>query len=96
MLRALLLLIVVAAVAAYFTRPGEPAMREAASAMLNDPQNMSQGFESIGAALAGDRRFDNYFLASKYTVALGERPLLECWGAFTQVQCSRRGEPGAS
>jgi hypothetical protein len=92
MLRLILLLIVIAGVAGYFTRPQEPAMRQAADAVLSDPQNISQGFESLGATIAGDRHYDNYYVAARYTVSLGEDPLVECWGAFTQVTCSRKEE----
>jgi hypothetical protein len=88
-MRWILLLLIIAGVAGYFTKPAEPAMREAAEAMLNDPQNIVQGFENLGAAVAGERQFDNYYVASKYTVTLNDAPLVECWGAFTQVQCER-------
>lgn len=89
MLRIVLLLIILAGVGGYFTRPDEPAMRQAADAVLNDPQDISEGFESLGAAVAGDRTYDNYYVASKYTVTLGDDPVVTCWGAFTQVRCSR-------
>lgn len=89
MLRLLLLLVIVAGVAGYFTNPTEATMRTAAEAVLNDPQNISEGFETIGAAVAGDNVYSNYYVASKYVVTLGDRPLVECWGAFTQTQCNR-------
>lgn len=97
MLRLVLLLLVVAGVAAFFTRPDEPRMREAADAVLSDPQNISQGIESIGASVLGDRNFTNYYLASKYVVTFDNAPVVTCWGAFTQVQCSRAAdEPAAA
>lgn len=89
MLRIILLLLVIAGVAGYFTRPAEPAMREAADAVLSDPQNITQGLEGLGATLAGDRVYSNYYVASKYVVTLDNRNLVECWGAFQQVQCNR-------
>jgi len=92
MLRLVLLLLVIAGVAGYFTRPEEPAMREAAEAVLSDPQNISQGLEGIGAAIAGDRAYNNYYVAAKYAVTLDSRTLVECWGAFQQVQCNRPEE----
>ncbi len=85
----ILLLLVIAGVAGYFTKPEEAVMRERADAVLNDPQNISEGFESLGATLAGDRAFSNYFVASKYTITLDTTPVVTCWGAFTQVQCQR-------
>ena len=89
MLRLVLLLVVVAGVAGYFTRPDEPTMREAANVVLNDPQTLTQGLEGLGATLAGERAYNNYYVAAKYDVRLDDRALVECWGAFTQVQCTR-------
>jgi hypothetical protein len=91
----ILLLLVIAGVAGYFTRPDEAVMRERAEAVLQDPQNISQGFESLGAAIAGERAYSNYYVAAKYTVTLDNSPVVSCWGAFTQVQCSRT-EPAAA
>jgi hypothetical protein len=89
MLRLILLLLIIAGVAGYFTRPDEPTMRQAADAVLSDPQNISQGLDSLGATVAGDRTYDNYFVASKYTVTLDGAPIVTCWGYFTQTSCSR-------
>ena len=89
MLRIVVLLLIIAGVAGFFTRPEEPAMREAANAVLSDPQNISQGLEGIGATVAGDRVYSNYYVAAKYVVTLDGRTLVDCWGGFTQVQCSR-------
>jgi hypothetical protein len=89
MIRLIVLLLIIAGVAGYFTRPEEPAMRAAADAVLNDPQDLSQGLETVGAAFAGNRVYNNYYVASKYTVTLDNRVLVECWGAFTQAQCNR-------
>lgn len=85
----ILLLLVIAGVAGYFTKPEEAVMRESANAVLSDPQNISQGFESLGATLAGDRAYSNYYVAAKYSVTLDGTPVVTCWGAFTQVQCNR-------
>jgi hypothetical protein len=70
----ILLLLVIAGVAGYFTKPDEAVMRERADAVLSDPQNISQGFESLGATIAGERAFSNYYVASKYTVTLDGSP----------------------
>jgi hypothetical protein len=93
MLRLVLLLLVIAGVAGYFTKPDEPTMRAAAEQVLNDPQNIAEGFETIGAAVAGSNVYSDYYVASKYVVSLGDRPLVECWGAFTQTQCKRVEAP---
>lgn len=92
MLRLLLLLLVLAGAAGYFTKPAEPAMREAAEAVLNDPATLGELVQGVGAQLGGDRRYDNYYVAAKYTVAMNEAAVVECWGAFTQVQCKRVSE----
>ena len=89
MFRFLLLLVILAAIAGYFTRPDEAKMREAAQAVLSDPQSISQGLQSLGVAIAGDRTYDNYYVAARYTVVLDNTPVVTCWGAFTQVQCQR-------
>lgn len=88
----ILLLLVIAGVAGYFTKPEEAVMREAANAVLSDPQSVSQGFESLGATLAGDRAYSNYYVAAKYNVTLDGQPVVTCWGAFTQVQCNRAAD----
>lgn len=93
MLRLVLLLLVIAGVAGYFTKPDEPTMRAAAEQVLNDPQNIAEGFETIGAAVAGSNVYSDYYVVSKYVVSLGDRPLVECWGAFTQTQCKRVEAP---
>jgi hypothetical protein len=87
--RWIILLLILAGVAGYFTRPEEPAMRTAAEAVLGDPSTLGELMQGVGAQVAGDRQYTNYYVASKYTVSLGENPVVECWGAFTQVQCKR-------
>lgn len=88
----ILLLLVIAGIAGYFTRPDEAAMRTSADAVLSDPQNVTEGFESLGASLAGERAYNNYYVAAKYDVTLDGQPVVNCWGAFTQVQCSRAAD----
>ncbi len=91
-MRLILLLVIVAAIAGYFTKPDEPQMREAANAVLSDPENLSQGLDGLGATLAGQRAYSNYYVAARYSVTLDQRVLVECWGGFTQVQCNRPNE----
>lgn len=89
MIRLLFLLIIVAGVAGYFTRPDEAKMRTAAEAVLNDPSSLGQLMEGVGAAVAGQRQFSDYYVATRYTVSIGENPVVECWGGFTQTRCTR-------
>lgn len=91
-----IILIILAGIAGYFTRPDESKMREAANALLSNPGNISQGVESIGASLAGNRSYDNYYVAARYTVTLNNDPVVTCYGAFTQVQCSRAQASGGA
>jgi len=85
----IVLILILAGVAGYFTKPDEAAMRAGADAVLNNPQSISEGFETVGTALAGDRSYDNYYVAAKYNVTLDGQPVVTCWGAFKQVQCNR-------
>jgi hypothetical protein len=92
MLRLVLLILIIDGVAGYFTRPDEATMRQGADAVLSDPGSISEGLVSVGATIAGDRNYSNYYVAAKYDVALDGQPVVNCWGAFTQVQCSRAAD----
>lgn len=96
MIRLILLLLIIAGVAGYFTKPDEAAMRQGADAVLQQStedaaQNLDLGSVAEGAAvaLAGDRAYSDYYVAAKYDVTLDGEPVVNCWGAFTQVQCQR-------
>ena len=91
-MRWILLLLVIAGVAGYFTRPDVAAMSAKADAVLGDPQSITDGLENFGASIAGDRAYDNYYVAAKYTVTLDGQPVVTCWGAFQQVQCNRAAD----
>jgi hypothetical protein len=86
----LLVLIIGVGAAAYFTRPDEPTMRAAAGEALQDPQSVTEGLQGIGAALAGDRVFNDYYVVTKYAVVLDDKAVVECWGGFTKVKCDRK------
>lgn len=86
----LLAVIVAAGAGAYFTRPSEAALQEGANAVLRDPQNITEGLQGLGATLAGDRAFEDYYVATKYSALLDGAPVVECWGAFTKVSCTRK------
>ena len=38
---------------------------------------------------AGQGRYESFFVASKYTVDMPGAAYLECYGAFTLVQCRK-------
>ena len=89
MIRLLVLFIIIAGVAGYFTRPDEAAMRTAAEAVLNDPGDIGELAEAVGAAVAGERLYNNYYVAAGYSVSINNEKVVQCYGAFTQVQCNR-------
>lgn len=105
-MRLLLLLILIGA-GAYFTVPARAAHEEAARALMQaDAQEQTAGVEQqTGISLdsvvdfatgmiAGQGRYESYYVASKFTTDLPGAAYVECWGAFTQVQC-RRVDRGA-
>ncbi|MFT3727497.1 MAG: hypothetical protein QM759_06730 [Terricaulis sp.] len=81
----LALLIILAGVAGYFTRPDEPKMHAAAEAVMNHPQDLGQAVGNVINDIGGERSYSNYYVAAKYTVGSA----VTCWGAFTQVSCTR-------
>jgi hypothetical protein len=56
------------------------------------PSCATSGGDLVDAAQAlivGDRQFSDYYVVTKYVVSAGDTALVNCWGAFTQTQCSR-------
>jgi len=92
----LIILIIIAGIAGYFTRPGEAKLREGANAVLSNPGNISQGVEGLGASLAGERNYENFYVAERYRVILNSNQIVTCYGAFTQVKCDRTGSSSPS
>lgn len=105
-MRFLLLLILIGA-AAYFTVPARETHEAAARAFMEaqTQEETSEVQQQAGVSLdsvvdfvtgfiAGQGRYESYYVASKFTVDMPGAAYLECWGAFTQVQC-RRVDRGA-
>ncbi len=95
MFRFLLLLLVMAGVGGYFTKPTEAQHRAAARAALEQLQkdaisNMDIGVlvETSLARFGDEGSYQDYYVASRYTVEVNDRPVADCWGAFTQVRCA--------
>jgi len=98
-----LLLLILAGVAAYFTVPVRDAHEEAARAFLEGRAPGEAAGEGgitldsvigyVKGMLAGEGRYENYYLASKFTLDTPGAAYVECWGAFTLVQC-REVTPG--
>ena len=91
-------LVVIAAVgaAAYFTRPDEAAQRAAADAVLSDPNSLTETLQGLGATIGGDRVYKDYYVVTNYSVNLDNKPVVDCWGGFTQVKCERKNNGDAS
>lgn len=98
MLRLLGLLVVVAA-AGFFTNPDPAKMAAAADAKLKGVTEAAAENADLGGTLggivaqAGDGKYDNFYVASHYAKPAGEKPLVECWGAFTVTNCAKTGSP---
>lgn len=100
----LLLLLILAGVAAYFTVPTREAHEAAAREFLQtyEPSPDQQGIslESIGAFVqgmfAGQGRYENLYLLSKYSVDMPGAAFLECYGAYTFVHCQEVTGSGSS
>ncbi|MGE0596440.1 MAG: hypothetical protein AB7P07_08740 [Hyphomonadaceae bacterium] len=96
MFRFLLLLLILAGVAGYFTNPDEAAHRAAANEVLSAQadaaaENFDLGglIETGAASIAQNGGYTNYYVASHYALQAGDQPYVDCWGAFTQVMCRR-------
>ena len=98
----LLLLLFVIGVGAYFTVPTreahEAAMRafmqsetqeESAAAKQQTGISLDSVVDFVTGMMAGQGRYENLYVASKFTVDLPGSAYMECWGAFTLVQCRR-------
>ncbi|MGD9979675.1 MAG: hypothetical protein AB7H66_13930 [Hyphomonadaceae bacterium] len=95
----MLLLLLLVGAGAYFTVPTRAAHEEAARVYLEGmaqapPGAQQQGFsldsvvDYVTGMLAGQGRYENFFVMSKYTVDMPGASYLECYGAFTIVRCS--------
>ena len=94
----LLLLLLIVAVAAYYTNPTrdvhEGRAREVLSSYhpgetLSDSKVTFEDVTSfVRGMLAGEQgRYENYYFASKYTLDIPGPAYVECWGAFTLTKC---------
>lgn len=104
----LLLLLILAGVGAYFTVPTQAQHEEAARLFLEEraglstsgaaepaPFSLDSVVDFVTGMMAGAGRYESFYLGSKYTLDLPGADYLECYGAFTLVQCQQKGA-GAS
>jgi hypothetical protein len=103
----LLLLLILVGVGAFMTVPAREAHEDAARAFMETEaqeettaveQNTGVSLDSVvdfvTGMVAGQGRYENYYVASKFTADMPGAAYLECWGAFTLVQC-RKVDRGA-
>jgi hypothetical protein len=96
----LILLVLIAGVAAYFTVPARAAFETQARAVIagHHPSGAPQdnGFsldEVVGFAkgmIAGQGEYQSYYVFARYTADMPGADYLECYGAFTIVKCQVR------
>lgn len=91
----ILLLLILIGVGAYFTVPTRQAHETAAQEFLQnyvpaEAQNVPwlEGLISTAKGwVAGQGRYERYYVFSKYTMDTPGAAYIECYGAFTYVQC---------
>lgn len=101
-MRLLLLLILIGA-GAYYTVPARDAHEQAARAFLeaHEPSDSQSGFtletfaSYVKGMFAGQGRYENFIVFSKYSVDMPGASYLECYGAFTLVRCQEAAPPPA-
>lgn len=98
-MKTLLILLLTAALAAggYLTRPDEKAHEANAEKQLSSTRGGFDIGELIadkvfGANARDSRKFEDLYVATKYTVRADDKMLMECWGVFAQFMCSQPEE----
>ncbi|MEZ5994964.1 MAG: hypothetical protein R3C25_04360 [Hyphomonadaceae bacterium] len=96
----LLFLLIIAGAGAYFTVPPRAAHEAAARAFLEarvqegSTEALAPGISLdslinfVTGMAAGQGRYENYYLMSRYVVDMPGADYLECYGAYTLVRCS--------
>jgi hypothetical protein len=95
-MKTLLILVLAAALAAggYLTRPDEKAHEQNVEKQLSSTRGGFDIGELIAdkvfsAASKDSRKFEDLFVATKYTVKSDDAVIMECWGVFAQFLCSQ-------
>ncbi|HEV7691831.1 MAG TPA: hypothetical protein VGO52_13435 [Hyphomonadaceae bacterium] len=84
-MRFLLLLIIIAGVAGYFTRPNADAHWKTVAALIRD------GDIDGGELSKRSAKFTDYYVTTKYLFSVEAQARAECWGAFTRFLCLKPG-----
>lgn len=82
------------AFAGYLTKPDEKAHEANAEKQLSSTRGGFDIGELIadkvfGANAKDGRKFEDLFVATKYTVKADDTVILECWGVFSNFWCSQ-------
>lgn len=95
-MKTLLILLLAGALAfgGYLTRPDEKAHEQNAEKVLSATRG---GFDIsaliadkvFGAGKKDGRKFEDLFVATRYTVKADDDVILECWGLYGQYLCSQ-------
>jgi len=87
-----LVLLVVAGVGGFLSRPNIEAQRKHADEVLKEKSGDAIG-DLIGSVfLNRNDTFEDLMVATKLTTKDGDKVMLECWGAYTQFFCIKPDE----
>lgn len=67
---------------------GAPAAEGAQAPETSAPFSLDSVVDFVTGMVAGQGRYESFYLASKYTLDLPGANYLECYGAYTLVRCS--------
>jgi hypothetical protein len=84
-MRFLLLLLIIAGVAGYFTRPDAGAHWATVAGLIKE------GKVDGGTLSARAGKYENFYVASRYVFSVDGKEQAECWGAFTRFLCTKPG-----
>ena len=87
-----LVLLVIAAGGGFLSRPNIEAQRKHADDVLKQKSGDAIG-DLIGSVfLNRNDSFEDLMVATKLTTKDGDKTVLECWGAYTQIFCMKPDE----
>ena len=99
-MRSLLVLVLLAALAigGFLSKPGIEAHRAHAATELSKQAGEGDVIGDLIGAVFSNRTdtFEDLVVATKLTTREGGKPVLECWGVFSQFFCSRPSGEAAS
>lgn len=95
-MKSLLILLLLGALAfgGYLTRPDEKAHEANAEKQLSSTRGGYDIRDLIadkvfGAKTKDSRKFEDLFVATKYSIKADENIIMECWGLYGQFLCSQ-------